>query len=186
MADFITIHKKVSIIEGGYVNLKSDRGGETYAGISRKWHPVWTGWPIVDHMKTLAGFPKNLDRDAELQALVLNFYKAEFFNPLKLFSLKNSEIAYEIYEMAVNIGIKPAALIVQRSLNRLNNNGKRYPDQPEDGKIGPKTLEAIAYWEKNAQPLIRALNGNQFIHYDNLCKNDPTQEVNFVGWLERT
>ena len=37
--------------EGGYANNKADLGGETYAGISRKYHPKWSGWAIVDELK---------------------------------------------------------------------------------------------------------------------------------------
>lgn len=34
--------------EGNYVHHINDRGGETYAGISRKYHPDWYGWRYVD------------------------------------------------------------------------------------------------------------------------------------------
>lgn len=186
MASFILAHEKVGIVEGGYVNRSDDRGGETYAGISRKWHPKWDGWPIVDRYKKVAGFPKVLDNDPDLREKVLDFYRFSFWEPLSLPHVKDQETAFEIYEMAVNLGPDPAILIVQKALNVLNNKGLRYKDITVDGDMGPATLNAINYHGNNPAALIRTLNGLQFHHYFELCKKDPSQEVNFVGWLKRT
>ena len=45
--------KKTLKYEGGYVNDKDDRGGETYRGVSRRYHPNWSGWKIVDEYKQM-------------------------------------------------------------------------------------------------------------------------------------
>ena len=37
--------------EGGYVDDRDDRGGETYRGISRNNFPDWKGWKKIDGFK---------------------------------------------------------------------------------------------------------------------------------------
>ena len=39
MADFLKAFNKIIVNEGGYVNDKDDKGGETFMGITRKNHP---------------------------------------------------------------------------------------------------------------------------------------------------
>ncbi|HBF18469.1 MAG TPA: hypothetical protein DDW81_00145 [Cryomorphaceae bacterium] len=51
MADFEWAYRHTSNKEGGYVNDPSDYGRETYRGISRRWHPYWEGWKIVDEVR---------------------------------------------------------------------------------------------------------------------------------------
>ena len=75
--DFLPILKKS---EGGYANLPADRGGETYAGITKKNFPTWAGWPIVNAAK-----PKQNEIivNAKLDKLVADFYLKNFWIPLK-------------------------------------------------------------------------------------------------------
>lgn len=44
MADFNEAFAATSMDEGGYANHCNDNGGETYAGISRKFWPGRNGW----------------------------------------------------------------------------------------------------------------------------------------------
>jgi lysozyme family protein len=63
MADFKQAHSIVMNNEGGYANDPSDRGGETYKGISRNNFPNWKGWKLIDLHKLHVGFPQNLEAD---------------------------------------------------------------------------------------------------------------------------
>jgi hypothetical protein len=47
-ADFSAALSLTLAKEGGYVNNKKVRGGETYCGINRKSHRRWEGWKIID------------------------------------------------------------------------------------------------------------------------------------------
>ena len=42
--------------EGGYSNDPDDAGGETYKGISRRYHPGWKGWALIDELKSKGVF----------------------------------------------------------------------------------------------------------------------------------
>ena len=48
---FLDIYRIVMEYEGGYVNHPNDPGGETYKGISRRAHPNWKGWQLIDQKK---------------------------------------------------------------------------------------------------------------------------------------
>lgn len=184
MANFLDAYKKLNIAEGGYSNKKSDRGGETFAGISRKWYPGWEGWPIVDALKV--GGIKKINEDRELADLAEKFYLDEYWGPLQCHKIADQTTAYELFEMAVNLGAKVTVRKLQQGLNVLNRCASLYKEIDEDGEMGPQTLKAVNFWITKPQALIRTLNGLQFAHYFELCKKDPSQEVNFGGWLTRT
>ncbi|MDR1308836.1 MAG: hypothetical protein LBL95_02880 [Deltaproteobacteria bacterium] len=83
---FEDVYKKTEKFEGGYVNDPQDKGGETFRGISRKAHPDWEGWPLIDAAKELVGdTPRAIDRhfenDQEMAAMVSRFYRVNYWQP---------------------------------------------------------------------------------------------------------
>ena len=46
MSDFNIAFEKTLLAEGGYklTDVANDKGGQTYAGITRRDHPAWQGW----------------------------------------------------------------------------------------------------------------------------------------------
>ena len=68
MADFEKAFINTMGYEGGYVYDPDDAGGETYKGISRRYHPSWPGWRIIDKVKISGGDPySDLDDNEELE-----------------------------------------------------------------------------------------------------------------------
>jgi lysozyme family protein len=173
-------------VEGGWVNDPTDRGKETYSGISRKWYPGWPGWIIVDRMKAEPRFPANLKTDKILSDMVFRFYDDEYWKKLGLEDVADKESAEEIFEMAVNFGIEPAVKIVQEAVNLLNKAGKEYADISVDGDVGPNTIDVVNKYRINNKPFIRTVNGLQFERYVEICRKDKSQEKFFHGWLTRT
>lgn len=184
MADFIQAYRKLLPVEGGYVNHPSDRGKETYKGISRRFHPQWKGWAIIDALRKEPGFPKNLTNHPVLQELVQSFYKSEFWDKLQGDRINEQRIADELFDSGVNMGIATAVRFLQGSLNVLNRNGRLFPDIERTGVLGPKTLAQLnAFTETDM--LLRALNAYQGAHYIAICERDPSQEDFFRGWIKR-
>lgn len=134
MANFKIAFRKTCKWEGEYANDPDDTGGETYKGISRKHHPTWNGWKIIDKLKQEhpRGFKTKLKDNSELQAMVDDFYKRNYWNHLHLDDLANQELANQVFDTAVNCGIKTAVKIIQKVLGI-----------PADGKLGPVTIEAM-------------------------------------------
>ncbi len=179
MINFKRAYDKLIAYEGGYVNDPDDRGGETYKGISRKFHPNWCGWELVDEFKhNLALLKENEHR---IEPCVEKFYLENYWQKIHGDALPYV-IAEELFEQAVNLGIKKAVKHFQRALNILSK--KDLLD--DDGKFGIRTLSA-------AQDLLRGvyirlcynvLNIMQGSHYINLMLRNVTYRK-YIGWFER-
>ncbi|EOD1466588.1 putative peptidoglycan-binding domain-containing protein, partial [Escherichia coli] len=59
------------------------------------------------------------------------------------------DIAAELCDTGVNMGPTVASRMLQRWLNVFNLRGKLYPDMDADGRIGPRTLNALRAYLKN-------------------------------------
>jgi lysozyme family protein len=189
MANFTEAYKLTSAHEGGYVNDAVDRGGETYRGISRVHHPGWDGWSKIDALKRRSGFPGNLKSDRSLQASVKSFYKKKYWDRFKGDDIPDQDVANELYDTGVNMGMRRVIRFLQNGLNLLNRNQKNYQDLVVDGLFGAKTLgilEKHLRQETNANALLKLLNIQQGERYVTIMENDRTQEKFARGWLKRT
>jgi len=199
MAKFEPAYEKTLANEGGYSNDPNDRGGETWKGIARKMHPQWPGFVLIDEVRKNTNkdqFVRALSVDEELDQLVQDFYKAEFWDKLMLDKITSQDVANEIFDTAINQGSTIAIKQFQEALNLLNNNQKIYSDINEDGKMGDATLRAHdAYMltanfagrsqERVVSTIIKLMNGLQAARYAEICENNPNQEVYFYGWVNR-
>jgi len=187
MANFTEAYNITMKNEGGWVNDPTDVGGETYKGISRRYHPSWIGWKIVDEYKTKPDFPNTAYNDDNLNSKVKEFYKSTFWDVNLLDEVASQKIANEMFDTGVNMGVGRAGKFLQRALNLLNKSGTVYPDIVEDGQVGQNTLKALnsylAY--KDESFVYKLMNILQGMHYIEYMTQSPTQEKFAFGWLER-
>lgn len=184
MADFSIAHKRTQIFEGAYSNDPKDRGGETIYGIARKKNPNWSGWVLVDqYPKTPLGI-KSMLNDADIKKRADNFYKTQYWDSMNLDKLIHQDIANEMYDSAVNLGVGRVSKWLQRSLNVANRNQIDYKDLVVDGIIGPGTLKIIND-HRDPQAIWKALNVLQGHAYFVLAEEDKTQERFWLGWFKR-
>jgi len=115
--EFDEIIKKVLEHEGGYVNDKDDRGGETKYGITKRFYPD------LDI--------KNLTIDD-----AVNIYYEDYWKPSKA-SLLPKDLRYPYFDCVVNTGQSRAVKILQQACNNKNTFKIK-----EDGKIGAATISA--------------------------------------------
>lgn len=125
MADFNVSIKDTLVHEGintnmGYVNDPTDRGGETIAGIARKFHPNDPIWVLVDNAKK-GNFPQNLKDIPNILDSIKSFYKTNYWDKVHGDELKSQNIANILFDTAVLEGyvaaIKRAQLIVGETQN---------------------------------------------------------------------
>jgi len=188
MANFTEAYKLTSAHEGRYVNDKTDRGGETYRGISRVHHPYWKGWRRIDAARKKTGFPGSLESDRSLQANVKSFFKQKYWDKFLGDVIVDQSVADELYDTSVNMGSRRAGRFLQNGLNLLNRNQKNYTDLIVDGLIGKKSLDAFnAYFklDKNSMALVKLLNIQQGARYVEIMQEDSSQERFARGWLKR-
>lgn len=163
--------------EGHYSNHTNDRGGETYRGIARKFHPSWVGWRLIDEEKRKrSSLPRNFRIDTpEMNNLVTQFYKTKFWNKILLDLVKDSSLQAIIFDAYVNSGGNGIKLL-QRVLN--DNFGKQLK---VDGAQGRMTVAAIN--SVNAQELFDAYKAARARYYNAIATGDNS--VFLKGWLKR-
>ena len=163
-------------VEGGYSDLAADRGGKT-------------NWGVTERLARHYGYigPMHQLPLGEAQRI----YKYEFWEnrrlQLGLVAEVSERAAVEIFEQAVNTGVKLTAMRVQRVLNVLNRDEKLYPDLKVDGWLGRSTRGSLQLlWDEGDEEyLLQWLNVAQGAHYLQLCENDPTQEIFARGWVDK-
>lgn len=113
MASFDIAYKLTKGFEGGYADVPGDRGGITYAGITQKNFPKWKGWTTV-----LSKPRRHNEHIPELDFLVKEFYRTNFWDRIEGDSIKDQEYANNLYDMAVNAGVSAAIKLAQETLYR--------------------------------------------------------------------
>ena len=124
MSDFNISFNKVMINEGDYSMDLDDIGGETYKGISKRYNPSWGGWKLINKFYTKPNFPKNLNFNTELQSLVRIFYRQHYWEKILCDRIDSQNLADELFDTAVNMGVYRSSLFLQQALNYLNRNEK--------------------------------------------------------------
>lgn len=163
MAKFSPAFDSMIISEGGYVltNTVNDRGGQTYAGISRKNWPNWNGWVYVDRKETP---PTQLVRD---------FYKENFWDVVKGDELNDQNMAESIFSFAVNTGTKVAVKLAQIVVGTA-----------PDGVVGYKTVYALNTMSPHI--FMPSYTVAKIARYRDIVKKDRTQSKFLLGWINRT
>jgi len=190
VANFLIAYNLTMAKEGGYVDDSDDLGGETYRGISRRYHPNWIGWEKIDFKKGEMDddhFSKNLNPYSSLQDDVKEFYKEQFWNIFLGDEILSQGIADELFDIGVNMHPIKAVTFLQEALNVMNRNGRLYLDIVVDGVLGVDTLDTlVTYMEKDdVSYLVQIMNILQGAYYIKRMKESLTQEKYARGWLDR-
>lgn len=172
MGDFNLAFQKLIVNEGGYANKPNDKGGETYKGIARKFWPQWEGWAIIDAKKSKPNFPILLEVDEDLQAMVKAFYKVNFWDKVKGDQINNQEVAFSIFDFAVNAGDKTAVRLAQRAIGVT-----------DDGIIGSITMATLNLYSNEL--FLAKFDLAKIAKYIDIVEHDKTQLEWFFGWICR-
>ena len=156
MADFQKALTFVLKNEGGYVNDPLDSGGETKYGISKRSYP-------------------HLDIPNLTKEQAAEIYRRDFWQPYKDFE---EPIAIKVFDLAINMGHRRAAQILQRGLRCLG--AKHVVD---DGIIGAITRNAASL--ANSDLLIIAIRSEAAGIYRQLAAVNTNNQRFLRGWLNR-
>ena len=167
--------QKVVIVEGGYSNNPNDLGGKTKYGITE----------AVARESGYIGDMAKLTLD-----IASNIYYARYWDKMQLNDIcrMSEDLAIEMFDTGVNMGIAYAVLFLQQSLNAFNNQGKLYADIKEDGVIGRSTIQALhAFYAKRSIKggivLLKAMNALQCARYIDLSQKRQQNEEFVFGWI---
>lgn len=161
--------------EGGYVDHPADRGGPTRFGITEAVARAH------GYAGAMADFPRS---EAEAVYKRLYWLRPRFDEVAK----RVPRVAAELFDTGANMGPGVAATFLQRALTALNRNGSDYVDLVPDGRVGPRTLQAIDAFIAVRGPggetvLLRALEALQGERYLRLAEKRPANEAFLYGWL---
>ena len=148
-------------------NGPRDPGGQTCWGISRRYHPGWPGWQLVD-----AGTTSGPD----LERAVSAFYRVEY---TELWARLPERVREVAVDTAVNMGRAYAIQCLQDAMNKLA--GSRYV--LVDGAIGPQTLAALKTVDAGA--LAYAMCAVRLAEYGRRGKQGDERRVFLDGWINR-
>lgn len=161
MADFFKALHFVLENEGGYSNVKEDKGGETNFGITQatlnRFNRANPKLGLPDRVKALS------IRDVE------QIYRKDYW---KFDGIIDQPIATKLFDMSVNMGINTAVKIIQRVVG-----------VPVDGLCGPMTIQAIN--DDDADILMLDLVEACIKLYEEIITRDPSQEKFRRGWIRR-
>jgi lysozyme family protein len=163
MSDFLQAFERMIVNEGGYKlhTVAGDRGGMTYAGISRNNWPNWPGWSYLD------------SGDTPPAEMVRGFYRSNFWTPLRLEEVQSQDMARTLFDFAVNAGTSTAAKLAQIVIGTT-----------PDGKVGPKTLAALNNYDADLFMARYALA--KIARYEQIVTKDRSQGKFLLGWVRRT
>jgi lysozyme family protein len=133
--------------EGGYVNDPDDPGGETYMGISARYHPEWEGWELVREGKF-----------AQVEPMVEQFYFDRYWVPSGCEAIATSlnfceDLVVAVFDTAVQHGVKRAVKHLQKAVNSVGGGDALVVD----GLFGKKTLAALSCRSLWLLPLLPGL-----------------------------
>jgi lysozyme family protein len=156
--------------EGGYNNIKEDKGGATNFGIS------------------LAFYRNNIDKNAT-SASIKSLKKEEaetiyfdyFWLKNNYCELSNQKLANKVFDMAVNLGSMVANKFLQQAYNALNIN-----QLVVDGILGEESVSNINSCTKEQNTLLlEYLRILQKHYYLEIVKHRVDQAKFLNGWLNR-
>lgn len=156
MANFNDAIGKTLAREGGsrFTDVASDKGGATKFGISQ------AAYPNVDI--------RNL---TEQQAR--DIYKRDYWDRVRGDDINSQIVAENIFDTAVNMGVRTTSRFVQTLLDIL----------PADGIIGSGSLSVIN--QQDEKQFLANFTLVKIGYYAQLCNKDTTQTKFLLGWINR-
>lgn len=162
-----------------YTNHPNDRGGPTKYGITLATLSAWRGIDCAaDDVRDMK----------EIEARKI--YEARYVNEPGFDKVMqySQPIAIELIDTGVNMGPEVPATFLQRALNAFNLQASAYPDLLVDGRVGPKTLDALSAYiaargGQGIEVMLKTLNCLQGARYIELAEQRAKNEDFVFGWI---
>ena len=182
--------------EGGYklINIKNDKGGRTFAGISYRSNPDWVGWKELEYFQENKEITQNvIDK---LKPFVRQLYKERYWDTVHLNDDVFDEFPYHeeitdlkniLFHISVLSGPKVAIYCLQNALGKIS----------VDGIWGPNTREKLANElssftnynnedeNNNLESLQRGIALTIISRFVRIVQNDRSQNKFLLGWISR-
>lgn len=163
--------------EGGYSNHPADTGGATRWGVTQ----------AVARAGGYAGDMQTLPRST-----AVSIYRAKYWVLPRFDAVADRypDVAAELFDIGVNMGVGTAATFLQRVLNAMNDGGAHYADIVADGAIGRGTIAALDAFRQRrgaegGDRLLEAIRSLRGARYIEICEKRVANEAFAYGWFGR-
>ena len=186
------IQKSTKDFEGGYVELKNDRGGKTNYGVTQKTLDDYNTNFNASY-KTGGGFPKNIEELSPLQAKTI--LCEMFFRPYNINYIPNLKICRVVFDSCVLGGPKMNQLFLDE-INKLTGENFKFKLRKykrgnnyvtvSDPVIPSKAAELVADLSKEQIIALsdKLVEGRMKYHFRDIEENNS--QIDFLeGWYER-
>ncbi len=156
MADFDKAIVKTLAHEGGakFTDDPDDPGGATKYGISQRAYP-------------------NLDIRNLTEQQAREIYKRDYWDRVRGDDIESQAIAENIFDTAVNMGVRTASRLAQLALGI----------EPADGIIGSQSLKVIN--DSDEALFIANYTLAKIARYAAICNRNRSQRKYLLGWINR-
>lgn len=155
--------------EGGFNDIKQDKGGATNYGISLRFlkgiNEDIDGDGVITYLDI-----KKLTKDQAISIYHDNFWKS-------IYEKMPDKIAAKVFDVSVNAGSSRSHILLQKALNKLG------AKLVVDGLLGPATLNSIAKYSEQA--IVNSFCEVQLEFYKGLVARDASQSIFLAGWANR-
>lgn len=163
--------------EGGYSNHPADKGGPTRWGVTQ----------AVARDGGYKGDMRTLPREIAVGLYRRKYWVAPRFDAV---ADRYPDLAAELFDIGVNMGVGTAATFLQRVLNAMNDGGSHYADIAADGAIGRGTLAALDAFRQRrgaegGDRLLEAVRSLRGARYIEISESRPANEAFTYGWFGR-
>lgn len=154
--DFDWAFAQLLVLEGFHSDTPGDAGGDTILGISQRWWPEW-------HARLAAA-----QTWTERTCIAKQFYRREYWDVWRLDDIGNKYVAYELFEMSVNLGTPTVRKLLADRLCEIDCGSI-------DDALARGGFAMTVWW----------LNSIQYRFYDELVRRRPEKAQFFRGWQRR-
>jgi lysozyme family protein len=168
--------------EGGFTGkdgLKGDSGGPTNMGVTlATLKRVLRADADLNHdgvvdWKDVRDMPREVARD--------RIYRPVYWDRPNLAAIRSQKVATKTFDLGVHAGPQAAVMVLQRAVNEARTAG--VAPLKIDGRIGPKTLCAIALCDEEV--LLSAFAAEQASFYLAIIAEHPEKAGFRRNWLAR-
>lgn len=161
MADYKVLIPFILKWEGGYAEIKGDRGGATNKGIT-----LATFQSVFGSDKTKCDLKELTDAEWEY------IYCSRFWAKVKGSQINDQSVANILADWAWHSGTATAAKKVQEIVRTT-----------ADGIIGAKTIAAVN--AMSPLPLFGKIKEKRLAYLNSICTHNPSQKKFLKGWQNR-
>lgn len=172
-ASFREAYEYVRGFEGNYVNIRLDRGGETYGGITRKYNPEWYGWRYVDKYPNIR---HTFVPEAEFW--VMDYYLTIWVKE-GFYKIKNQQVANYLFDMRIHLSKYRAIDMLGKLGVDVDDESEWVPDDRWEWDGGQWVKISINNIDLTKLSEIRKR------YYLRIVERSPHQKIFIKGWLKR-